>query len=168
MVTGKPILVGGSAGRREATGRGIVYVLYQALHSLGEELKGKPVCAVESAYYNYEAAVNVGFHITTFAGPGEALTAMKQGRCVGVLYDDTAIEGDLLDPQWSDYEMPLESQEVQPWGLVVRKNQPEWVAYLSTMVSKWAKDGTILDLETKYHIRHSPFAEDAHQKAAKP
>jgi glutamate dehydrogenase (NAD(P)+) len=43
VVTGKPLIVGGSVGRREATGRGIVYVLYQALHSLGEELKGKTV-----------------------------------------------------------------------------------------------------------------------------
>jgi len=132
------------------------------------ELKGKPVCAIESAYYNYEAAIDAGFHLMEFAGPGEALAAMKQGRCVGVLYDDAAIKGDLLDSQWSDYEMPLESQDVQPWGLAVRKNQPEWVAYLSTMVSRWAKDGTILDLETKYQIRHSRFAEDAHRTASKP
>src|SRR5258706_3821253 len=43
VVTGKPLLVGGSAGRREATGRGIVYVLYQAAKSLGQELRDKAV-----------------------------------------------------------------------------------------------------------------------------
>ncbi len=43
VVTGKPLIVGGSAGRREATGRGIVYVLYQAAHRLGQELRGRKV-----------------------------------------------------------------------------------------------------------------------------
>ena len=43
VVTGKPLLVGGSAGRREATGRGLVYVLHQAAKSLGTELRGKKV-----------------------------------------------------------------------------------------------------------------------------
>jgi glutamate dehydrogenase (NAD(P)+) len=41
VVTGKPMIVGGSAGRREATGRGIVYVLYQAAKRLGQELRGR-------------------------------------------------------------------------------------------------------------------------------
>jgi glutamate dehydrogenase (NAD(P)+) len=43
VVTGKPLIVGGSAGRREATGRGIVYVLYQAAKSLGQPLRGKRI-----------------------------------------------------------------------------------------------------------------------------
>jgi glutamate dehydrogenase (NAD(P)+) len=43
VVTGKPLLVGGSQGRREATGRGIVYALYEAARHLGQELKGQRV-----------------------------------------------------------------------------------------------------------------------------
>src|SRR3989442_1141731 len=39
IVTGKPLIVGGSAGRREATGRGIVYALYQAARHLGQPLR---------------------------------------------------------------------------------------------------------------------------------
>jgi glutamate dehydrogenase (NAD(P)+) len=43
VVTGKPLIVGGSAGRREATGRGIVYTIYQAARHLGHEVKGRKV-----------------------------------------------------------------------------------------------------------------------------
>ena len=43
VVTGKPLIVGGSAGRREATGRGIVYALYQATRVLGHQLRDQKV-----------------------------------------------------------------------------------------------------------------------------
>jgi glutamate dehydrogenase (NAD(P)+) len=43
VVTGKPLIIGGSAGRREATGRGIVYALYQAARHLNQALKGRKV-----------------------------------------------------------------------------------------------------------------------------
>jgi len=131
-----------------------------------ESLKGKPVCGIQGAYYNKEAAENFGLQVVAFTGTAEALTAMKQGRCVGLLYDDTSIEGDLLMPEWSDYDMPLESQDAQPWGLAVRKGQPEWATYMSTMVKRWNKDGTIVNLETQYHIKHSKFATTAHDKAS--
>lgn len=129
------------------------------------ELKGKSVCGIKDAYYNYEATMNFKLQVTTYSGPAEALAALQQGHCAGFLFDDASIKGDLLDPKWNEYAMPLDSQEVQPWALAVRKNQPEWAAYVSGISKEWAKDGTILELETKYHMAHSRFVEDAHQKA---
>jgi len=43
VVTGKPLLVGGSAGRRDATGRGLVYALGQAARDTRLDLKGARV-----------------------------------------------------------------------------------------------------------------------------
>jgi polar amino acid transport system substrate-binding protein len=132
------------------------------------DLKGKKVCGIEDAYFNYQATMNFELQVVAFASTEDALTALQQGRCAGLLYDDAAIEGSMQQLEWRDYTMPLASQEVQPWSLAVRKDQPQWADYLSGMIRKWAKDGTILNLETKYHIRHSSFAEEAHQKASGP
>ena len=43
VVTGKPVELGGSLGRREATGRGCMFVTRQALAHLGKPMKGATV-----------------------------------------------------------------------------------------------------------------------------
>ncbi|MDX6637530.1 MAG: glutamate dehydrogenase [Solirubrobacterales bacterium] len=43
IVTGKPVILGGTVGRREATGLGVVYVLEAVLEHLKQELRGKRV-----------------------------------------------------------------------------------------------------------------------------
>jgi glutamate dehydrogenase (NAD(P)+) len=50
IVTGKPVSVGGTAGRREATGRGVVYLIERALNQL--KIKPEGTTAIVQGYGN--------------------------------------------------------------------------------------------------------------------
>lgn len=130
-----------------------------------KQLKGVPVCAIQGAFYNKEVAEKYGAETVAFTGVAEALTALRQGRCDAFLYDDTAIEGKLQDPGWKAYDMPLPSQDAQPWGMAIKQGEPAFDAFLSQTITDWNKTGYVLSLETKYGIKHSEFAEQAHAKA---
>ena len=139
----------------------------KAMHATSwDQLKGKPFCAIGGATYNKAAAQKFGLQLSAFTGVAEALTAMQQGRCVGFLYDDTAIEGQLNRPQWSGYDMPLQSQDAQAWGIAVKLGATGLAQQVSDAVKSWDKGGTILALEKKYGISHpSAFAQKAHDDA---
>ncbi|HVW58081.1 MAG TPA: transporter substrate-binding domain-containing protein [Rhizobiaceae bacterium] len=133
-----------------------------------DALKGKTICAIQGSFYNRGASEKYGLQLSAFAGVAEALTALKQGRCVGFLYDDTAIEGQLLKSEWSSYDMPLPSQDAEPWGISVKKGEDKLAAKIHDAIVDWNKTGFILKLETKYGIKHhSPFVVKAHDEAKK-
>ena len=50
IVTGKPVAVGGTSGRREATGRGVAFLIGQAMERLG--MAGKPATAIIQGFGN--------------------------------------------------------------------------------------------------------------------
>jgi polar amino acid transport system substrate-binding protein len=130
-----------------------------------DQIKGKPICGIQGAFYNKQVAEKFGGQVVAFTGVAEALTALKQGRCIGFVYDDTAIEGQLLNPEWKDYAMPLPSQDSQPWGLAVKKGEPQFADFMAKTVEDWHKTGLILDFESKYGVaQHSQFAEQMHDK----
>ena len=128
------------------------------------QLKGMPVCAIQGSFYNKQVGEQYGAELIAFTGVAEALTALQQGRCNAFLYDDTAIEGKLLDPGWKAYDMPLTTQGASPWGMAVKNGEPALAAFLSKASEDWAKTGYILSLETKYGIPHSAYAVQQHDK----
>jgi len=84
-VTGKPISVGGSLGRTEATGRGVVITVREAAKRIGLNLKGA-TCAVQGFG-------NVGFNAARLqAEYGTKIVAVSDSR--GGIYDPKG-----LDPQ---------------------------------------------------------------------
>ena len=73
VVTGKPVSIGGSLGREEATGRGVVYVTLEALRHLN--------LSIESATVAVQGFGNVGSHT--------ALIMQQQGARVIAVSDVT-------------------------------------------------------------------------------
>src|SRR5215471_16426360 len=84
------------------------------------ELKGKAICATSGAWYNKDVARLYGPEIVSFDGSEKPLYAMKQGNCIGYLYDQTFLQGKLLEDEWkADYALPLKGILPSPWMIAV-------------------------------------------------
>jgi len=130
-----------------------------------EDLKGKPVCGIQGAFYNKKTQAEFGAEIVAFKGTAEVYTALKQGRCIGFVYDDSSHIAQLQDTaQWGDYEMALPTIDDAPWGLAVRLGEDKFAQFMSDMIVEWHKSGRILDLETKYGVSNTPFAKAMNKK----
>jgi polar amino acid transport system substrate-binding protein len=128
-----------------------------------EDLKGAPVCGIQGAFYNRKTSEEFGAEIVAFKGTAEALTALKQNRCVAFVYDDSFIVSRLAEADWQGWKMPLPTIDDAPWGLAVQKGQPAFAALMSGLVVKWHLSGRILELEQKYKLEQTPFAKKMHE-----
>jgi len=125
-----------------------------------EQLRGKKVCLIQGAFYNKELQEKYGVEGVAFPGTAEAYTALKNGNCVAFAYDDTAIVGELLKPEWSTYEMPLDSILFQPWGIAVKQGEKGFADFMSKTITDWHKTGFISQLETKWGLKPTKFAQE--------
>ncbi|HJU22254.1 MAG TPA: transporter substrate-binding domain-containing protein [Casimicrobiaceae bacterium] len=132
-----------------------------------DQLRGKKVCLIQGSFYNKELQEKYGIEGVAFPGTAEAYSALRNGNCIAFAYDDTAIVGELQKPEWKDYEMPLESILVQPWGLAVKQGEKDFADFMSKVIIDWHKTGFIEQLEKKYGIKPTKFAQEMHDKYAK-
>ncbi len=128
------------------------------------DLKGKKVCLIQGAFYNKELQEKYGVEGVAFTGTAEAYAALRNGNCVGFAYDDTAIIGEMLKPEWSTYEMPLDSILFVPWGIAAKQGEKALIDFMSKTSTDWHKTGLIQQLETKWGIKATKFAQDMNAK----
>lgn len=128
------------------------------------DLEGKPVCGIQGSLYIKSAAKNFGAQIVAFRETELAIEAIKKGKCIGFVYDDSFIITRLQDPEYRDYEMPLPTIDDAPWGLAVKLREYRFYGMMSELIMRWHRTGRIIELEKKHGVAPTPFALRMYQK----
>lgn len=144
---------------------GVNTLARRSLHlHVWQQLRGKPICTIDGAFYVQDIKQRYEPEILTFKSTVDMYEALTRQRCVSIVYDDTAIIGQLQNPDWREFEMPLLSIMVEPWGMAVKLGESRLEKSVSDQVKDWHRTGRILALEEQWRIPHSGFAEEMHQK----
>ncbi|MCW2240015.1 transporter substrate-binding domain-containing protein [Azospirillum canadense] len=129
------------------------------------DLRGRTICATQGALFNRPMAQRYLLDLKVFNGTRDAKLALRDRRCVGWLYDDTAIASDLFSPEWKGYGMPLASSMPLNWGMAIAMSE-HGTAYertLSDMVADWHRSGLLIEIERRWNLKPSAFLSGAHE-----
>jgi polar amino acid transport system substrate-binding protein len=131
-----------------------------------DDLRGKPVCGKQGAFYNKPVSQRYGAKIIAFVGNAEAKQALKDGRCVAWVYDDSSIMADLASGEWDGYEMPLMTEDDTPWGLAVPLEERDKLfgRFMAGMIYEWHSSGRLIELEKKWGIQSTAYLEKMHER----
>lgn len=132
------------------------------------DLKGKPVCGKQGAFYNKIVTERYGAKVVAFTGNAEAKQALRDKKCIAWVYDDSSIGSDLASGNYDDYEMPLTSEDDNPWGLAVPLAEKDCVFghFMSGLSFNMLQNGELIALEKKWGIQATAFLKDKKEKYA--
>jgi len=127
-----------------------------------DDLKGKPVCGKQGAFYNEVVTERYGVEIVAFTGNAEAKQALRDRKCVAWVYDDSSIGSDLSSGDFEEFEMPLASEDDNPWALAVPLAEKDCVFghFMSGLTFNMHQSGKLIELEAKWGIKPTAYLAD--------
>ncbi len=133
-----------------------------------EDLKGKPVCGKQGAFYNKVVSERYGAEIVAFTGNAEAKQALRDKKCIAWVYDDSSIMSDLSSGNYDNYEMPLNSEDDNPWGLAVPLGEKDCIFghFMSGLTFNMHQSGKMIELEKKWGIQPTQYLVDQKSRFA--
>ena len=133
-----------------------------------EDLRGKPVCGKQGAFYNKIVSERYGAEVVAFTGNAEAKQALRDKKCIAWVYDDSSIMSDLSSGNYDDFEMPLNSEDDNPWGLAVPLAEKDCVFghFMSGLTFNMHQSGQLIELEKKWGIQPTQYLVDQNNRFA--
>jgi len=133
-----------------------------------EDLRGKPVCGKQGAFYNKVVSDRYGAKIVAFTGNAEAKQALRDKKCIAWVYDDSSIMSDLSSGNYDTYEMPLMSEDDNPWGLAVPLGEKDCIFgnFMSGLTYNMHQSGKLIELEKKWGIQATQYLKDQNKRFA--
>ena len=124
--------------------------------------RGQRVCATQGSYFNRAMAERFLLDLQIYNNARDAKLAVKDRRCVGYLFDNTAIQGDLLLPEWAGYKAPLPPQLVTPWAVAISRSEQgtEFERFLGDTLAERHRTGYLIERERAWHLPPSQFLAD--------
>ncbi len=130
------------------------------------DLTGKPVCGKQGAFYNKIVTDRYDAKVIAFTGNAEAKQALRDKKCIAWVYDDSSIMSDLSSGTWNDFEMPLNSEDDNPWGLAVPLAEKDCIFgnFMSGLTYNLHQSGKLMELEKKWGIQPTQYLKNQNQR----
>lgn len=127
-----------------------------------EDLRGRDVCGKQGAFYNSVVTERYGVNVVAFTGNAEAKQALRDKKCVAWVYDDSSIGSDLASGNFEAFEMPLSSEDDNPWAIAVPLAERDCVFgnFMSGLVFNMHQSGKLIELEKKWGIKATKYLVD--------
>lgn len=132
------------------------------------DLQSKPVCVIQSSFFNRDVQKMTGRDLVTFKSVLESEQALRNGQCVGFVYDDTRLMHMKSGERWKDFDIVQLDIPPLPWGAAVKSEERDtaWGKFMSEIIKDWHKNGTLVEAEKKWLGQNTKWLLDQ-QAAAK-
>ena len=129
------------------------------------DLRGRKVCATQGAYFNREMSQRHLLDLQIFSGTRDTRLALRDGRCIAWLYDDTALANFRLDPDWAKYRTPLPSTLLSPWAVAIAaaESGSSLERAIADGIADAHRSGWLIEAERRWGIEPSQFLAEAHR-----
>ncbi len=130
-----------------------------------EDLRGRTLCSVQGSIWNRLASERLLVETISLNSTREAALALRNGHCVGWLYDEVNLLSALATGRWNGFSVTLPTRFVAPWAIAIRKEEAggRLDRLLGDKVASWHRDGYLQELEKKWKLPPSPYLRQARE-----